>query len=166
MRDRSFATFIICSFLICIPLSFYFSWVNVFMNDLKIANAAAKLTLGQVSDVIFLVLLPAIGLAQPFAAGVTEVAEVEHVELEARARRPQCGIERGEIVIGRGRQDASRGDDGVRVLDPRAGGLLLLFGAEHLGEMLCPCVRGLCLLEQETRARGSNSRSSTVAFSS
>ncbi len=58
LRDRSFATFMVCSFLICIPLSFYFSWMNVFMNELKIPNAAAKMTLGQVSDVVFLILLP------------------------------------------------------------------------------------------------------------
>ena len=58
MRDRSFATFIVCSFLICVPLSFYFSWMNAFMNELKIPNAAAKMTIGQVSDVVFLLLLP------------------------------------------------------------------------------------------------------------
>ena len=58
MRDRSFCTFIICSFLICVPLSFYFSWMNAFMNELKIPNAAAKMTIGQVSDVVFLLLLP------------------------------------------------------------------------------------------------------------
>ncbi len=58
MRDRSFATFIICSFLICVPLSFYFSWMGGFMNELNIPNAAAKLTIGQVSDVIFILLLP------------------------------------------------------------------------------------------------------------
>jgi nucleoside transporter len=58
LRDRSFATFIICSFLICVPLSFYFSWMNAFMNELKISNAAAKMTIAQVSDVVFLLLLP------------------------------------------------------------------------------------------------------------
>jgi nucleoside transporter len=58
LRQRSFATFIFCSFLICIPLSFYFNWMNVFMNELKIEDAAAKMTLGQVSDVVFLLLLP------------------------------------------------------------------------------------------------------------
>lgn len=58
LRQRSFATFILCSFLICIPLSFYFNWMNVFMNELKISDAAAKMTLGQVSDVVFLLLLP------------------------------------------------------------------------------------------------------------
>ncbi len=58
MRDRSFCTFIISSFLICVPLSFYFSWMNAFMNELKIDHAAAKMTIGQVSDVVFLLLLP------------------------------------------------------------------------------------------------------------
>jgi len=58
LLNRSFATFIFCSFLICIPLSFYFNWMNVFMNELNIKNAAAKMTLGQVSDVVFLLLLP------------------------------------------------------------------------------------------------------------
>lgn len=58
MREPSFATFILCSFLICVPLSFYFAWMNVFLNELGIANAAAKMTIGQVSDVVFLLLLP------------------------------------------------------------------------------------------------------------
>lgn len=58
MREPAFATFILCSFLICIPLSFYFAWMNVFLNELDIANAAAKMTIGQVSDVVFLLLLP------------------------------------------------------------------------------------------------------------
>ena len=42
----------------CIPLSFYFSWTNVFLNELHIDKAASKMTLGQVSDVTFLLLLP------------------------------------------------------------------------------------------------------------
>lgn len=58
MRNSSFAIFIICSFLVCIPLSFYFSWMNLCMTEAGIANPAAKMTIGQVSDVIFLLLLP------------------------------------------------------------------------------------------------------------
>ncbi len=57
-RDRSFATFMICSFLICIPLSFYFTWTNQFMTEMNVADPTAKMTLGQVSDVIFLLMLP------------------------------------------------------------------------------------------------------------
>jgi len=58
LKNPSFATFMLCSFLICVPLSFYFSWMNAFMNELGIPNAAAKMTLGQVSDVVFLLMLP------------------------------------------------------------------------------------------------------------
>lgn len=58
MSDRSFATFIICSFLICIPLSFYFTHIYVYLTDHKVPNAASILTVGQVSDVVFLMLLP------------------------------------------------------------------------------------------------------------
>jgi nucleoside transporter len=57
-RDRSFATFMICSFLICIPLSFYFTWTNQFMTEMGVADPTAKMTLGQVSDVVFLLMLP------------------------------------------------------------------------------------------------------------
>jgi len=58
LKDRSFATFLLCSFLICIPLSFYFTWMNRFMTEVGIENAAGKMTIGQVSDVVFLLLLP------------------------------------------------------------------------------------------------------------
>ncbi|MSU27123.1 MAG: MFS transporter, partial [Pedosphaera sp.] len=58
MRDRSFATFMICSFLICVPLSFYFSLIHIFAGEMSITKAAAKLTGAQVSDVVFLLLLP------------------------------------------------------------------------------------------------------------
>ncbi|MDZ4819857.1 MAG: MFS transporter [Planctomycetota bacterium] len=58
MRDRSFATFIVCSLLICIPLSFYFTWIGFFMTELNFSNVASKLTIGQVSDVVFLLMLP------------------------------------------------------------------------------------------------------------
>ena len=57
-RDRSFAVFMICSFLICIPLSFYFTWTGAFLNELKVANVGSKMSLGQVSEVGFLLLLP------------------------------------------------------------------------------------------------------------
>jgi len=58
LRDRSFAVFMICSLLICIPLSFYFSWMYTFLNEMRVTNGAAKMTIGQVSDVVFLLLLP------------------------------------------------------------------------------------------------------------
>lgn len=58
MKDRSFAVFVIGSLLICIPLSFYYSFANAFLNESGMQNAAMKMTLGQMSEVLFLVLIP------------------------------------------------------------------------------------------------------------
>ncbi len=57
-KDRSFAVFMVCSFLICIPLSFYFTWTGAFLSELKVANVGSKMSLGQVSEMGFLLLLP------------------------------------------------------------------------------------------------------------
>ena len=58
MKDRSFAIFVIGSLLICIPLSFYYSFANAYLNESGMQNAAMKMTLGQMSEVLFLVLIP------------------------------------------------------------------------------------------------------------
>ena len=58
LKEPSFAVFVVGSFLLCIPLSFYFSWTNVFLNEIGVDRPASKMTLGQVSDVTFLLLMP------------------------------------------------------------------------------------------------------------
>lgn len=58
MKDRSFAIFIIGSLLISIPLTFYYNFANAFLNESGMENAAGKMTMGQMSEVIFLVLIP------------------------------------------------------------------------------------------------------------
>jgi nucleoside transporter len=58
MKDRSFAVFVLGSLLICIPLSFYYSFANLFLNESGMEGAASKMTLGQMSEVLFLVLIP------------------------------------------------------------------------------------------------------------
>ena len=58
MKDRSFAVFVICSLLVCIPLSFYYSFANPFLNETGMQDAASKMTLGQVSEFAFLALIP------------------------------------------------------------------------------------------------------------
>jgi len=58
LGKRSFAIFIVCMFLICIPLYFYFVMMGIYLSELGWTNMAAKMSLAQVSDVIFLVALP------------------------------------------------------------------------------------------------------------
>ncbi len=58
LKKRSFAVFIGCMFLICIPLYFYFVNMAVYLSELEWPNFAARMTLAQVSDVVFLFLLP------------------------------------------------------------------------------------------------------------
>ncbi len=41
MKDRSFAVFVLGSLLICIPLAFYYSFTNAFLNEMGVLNAAA-----------------------------------------------------------------------------------------------------------------------------
>lgn len=58
LRKPSFAIFIACMFLICVPLYFYFVNMNLYVTELGWSYTAAKMSLAQVSDVIFLLLLP------------------------------------------------------------------------------------------------------------
>ena len=58
MKDRSFAIFAIGSFLICIPLVFYYNLTNGFLNELKVENAAGKMTMGQMSEIFFMLVFP------------------------------------------------------------------------------------------------------------
>lgn len=57
-RQRSFLVFFLSSLAICIPLSFYYSFANPFLNDVGIVNAAGKMTLGQLSEFLFLLVIP------------------------------------------------------------------------------------------------------------
>lgn len=58
MKKPSFAIFIVCMFLICIPLYFYFVMLGVYLTELKWEGMTAKMSLAQVSDVICMFMLP------------------------------------------------------------------------------------------------------------
>ncbi len=58
LKDRSFAVFVIGSLLICIPLAFYYNFTNLFLNESGMENAAGKMTLGQMSELGFMLLMP------------------------------------------------------------------------------------------------------------
>jgi nucleoside transporter len=60
LKDPSFLVFVISSILACIPLTFYFSFTNTYLNDVHVANSAGKMTLGQVSEVGMMLLMPLI----------------------------------------------------------------------------------------------------------
>jgi nucleoside transporter len=58
LKDKSFLTFAIASVLACIPLTFYFSFTNNYLNDVHVQDAAGKMTLGQASEVIMMLIMP------------------------------------------------------------------------------------------------------------
>jgi nucleoside transporter len=58
LKDRNFLIFFISSLLICIPLAFYYQLTNLFLNEAGVEGAAGKMTFGQISEVVFLFLMP------------------------------------------------------------------------------------------------------------
>ena len=58
LKDRNFLIFFISSLLICIPLAFYYQETNLFLNEIKMSSAAAKMSMGQMSETLFLFLMP------------------------------------------------------------------------------------------------------------
>lgn len=58
LKDRNFLVFFISSILICIPLAFYYQNISLFLTEYKVENSTAWASLGQISEVGFMLLLP------------------------------------------------------------------------------------------------------------
>lgn len=58
LKDRNYLIFFVSSVLICIPLAFYYSFANPFLNEIGMQNAAGNMSFGQISEAVFLLLLP------------------------------------------------------------------------------------------------------------
>jgi MFS family permease len=58
LKDRNFLVFFISSILICIPLAFYYQNANPFLSEIGMENPTGKMTIGQASEVLFMLLLP------------------------------------------------------------------------------------------------------------
>ncbi|WP_085535851.1 MFS transporter [Massilibacteroides vaginae] len=57
-KERSFTILLLFSALTCIPLAFYDSFTNLYLNDFGIKNAAAAMSLGQIAEIVFLFTFP------------------------------------------------------------------------------------------------------------
>ena len=58
LKDRNFLIFFVSSILICIPLAFYYQNANPFLTEIGMENPTGKMTIGQGSELLFMLLLP------------------------------------------------------------------------------------------------------------
>jgi nucleoside transporter len=58
LKDQNYLIFFISSVLICIPLAFYYQNTNLFLTEIQMEDATGKMAFGQVSEVLFMLLLP------------------------------------------------------------------------------------------------------------
>lgn len=75
LKDKPYSIFFIAAILVCIPLSFYYGFANLFLNETGMNNAAGKMILGQVSEAVFILAIPflfnSIGVKKMLLLGMT-----------------------------------------------------------------------------------------------
>ena len=58
LKNRSFAVFVICSFLVCIPLAAYYAFAGTFVGEVGFREIGATMSLGQMSEIFFMIVMP------------------------------------------------------------------------------------------------------------
>ena len=58
LKSKSFFVFALSSFLICIPLAAYYNFAPIFVSGMGIESPAFKMSFGQMSEVLFMLILP------------------------------------------------------------------------------------------------------------
>jgi nucleoside transporter len=58
LKQWPFAVFVVGSFLICMPLQFYYSFAETFLTDIGVKNVVGKMTYGQMSEIFFMLVMP------------------------------------------------------------------------------------------------------------
>ena len=58
LKNKSYLIFFISSIAICIPLAFYYNFTNLFLNEKGMQSTAGIQSLGQVSEILFMLLMP------------------------------------------------------------------------------------------------------------
>jgi nucleoside transporter len=58
LKNRSYLVFFLASVAICVPLAFYYNFTNPFLNEIGMKAAAAKQSMGQISELVFMGLMP------------------------------------------------------------------------------------------------------------
>lgn len=58
LKDRNFLVFFVCSFVFSMPLAFYYIFANGYLTEVGMSNATGWMTLGQFSEIFFMLALP------------------------------------------------------------------------------------------------------------
>jgi nucleoside transporter len=74
-KDKPYLIFFIAAIFVCIPLSFYFGFANLYLNQSGMENTAGKMVMGQISEALFILAIPIlfnrIGVKKMLLIGMT-----------------------------------------------------------------------------------------------